>query len=82
MPLMIAISGYGQPENRSAALAAGFDIHLIKPVDNDALEKVISHAIRLQRLARLKQAAQTLVGQGGVEERDRALLDASLDRAL
>jgi len=36
-PRLIAVTGYGQPEDRRQALAAGFDHHLPKPVDADAL---------------------------------------------
>ena len=32
-PLLIAISGYGQPEDRQRSLAVGFDHHLVKPID-------------------------------------------------
>ena len=32
-PLLVALTGYGQPEDRRRALAAGFDGHLTKPVD-------------------------------------------------
>ena len=35
--LIIAVSGYGQPEDLSRSKEAGFDHHLIKPVDYDAL---------------------------------------------
>jgi two-component system, chemotaxis family, CheB/CheR fusion protein len=35
--LMIALTGYGQREDRDAARRAGFDTHLVKPVDFDAL---------------------------------------------
>jgi PAS domain S-box-containing protein len=31
--LLIAPTGYGQPEDRSHSLAAGFDLHVTKPVD-------------------------------------------------
>ena len=37
----IALSGYASNESRTEALAAGFDAHLAKPVDIDALEKKI-----------------------------------------
>jgi len=35
--LLIALTGYGQREDREAARRAGFDTHLVKPVDFDAL---------------------------------------------
>jgi CheY-like chemotaxis protein len=35
--LIVAISGYGQDEDRSRSRAAGFDQHLVKPVDYDVL---------------------------------------------
>ena len=34
---VIAMSGYGQEEDRHRALAAGFDDYLTKPVDQDTL---------------------------------------------
>ena len=37
MPVMIALTGYGQPEDRARTRAAGFDHHLTKPVDVEAL---------------------------------------------
>jgi CheY-like chemotaxis protein len=40
-PYMIAITGYGSPEDRQRALDAGFDAHLVKPVDFDALTTVL-----------------------------------------
>ena len=39
--VLIAISGYGQPEARQRALDAGFDEHLTKPVAPDRLVQVI-----------------------------------------
>jgi two-component system CheB/CheR fusion protein len=30
---LIAVTGYGEPHDRRRALAAGFDQHLVKPVD-------------------------------------------------
>jgi PAS domain S-box-containing protein len=34
---LIAISGYGQPDDRERCRQAGFDHHLVKPVENSAL---------------------------------------------
>jgi two-component system CheB/CheR fusion protein len=41
-PTAIAITGYGQPEDRARALAAGFDHHLVKPVDPEMLLRLIA----------------------------------------
>ena len=35
---LVAITGYGQESDRERSRAAGFDAHLVKPVDMDALE--------------------------------------------
>jgi signal transduction histidine kinase/ActR/RegA family two-component response regulator len=34
---LVALTGYGQPDDRRLALEAGFDAHLVKPVDPPAL---------------------------------------------
>lgn len=39
--LLIAMSGYGQPEDRDRSFAAGFDRHLIKPVDPRRLARLL-----------------------------------------
>ncbi len=39
---LIALTGYGQPEDRDEALAAGFDLHLTKPVDPQQLAKILA----------------------------------------
>ncbi|MBA3589709.1 ATP-binding protein [Methylibium sp.] len=35
--LLVALTGYGQPEDRARSAAAGFDLHAVKPVDVQAL---------------------------------------------
>ncbi|HEV8579351.1 MAG TPA: response regulator [Thermoanaerobaculia bacterium] len=39
---MIALTGYGQEEDRQRAMAAGFDAHLTKPADLDALRRMLA----------------------------------------
>jgi signal transduction histidine kinase len=41
-PFLIALSGYGQDEDRKRAQKAGFDRHLIKPVDLTNLQEALS----------------------------------------
>jgi CheY-like chemotaxis protein len=38
---MIAMTGYGQPEEAEGGLAAGFDRYLVKPVDPDVLAEML-----------------------------------------
>ena len=40
--VFIAISGYGQDEDRRRSKEAGFDHHLVKPIDNNALLTLLS----------------------------------------
>jgi two-component system, sensor histidine kinase len=40
--LLVAATGWGQPADKEAALRAGFDHHLVKPVDTDALQRILA----------------------------------------
>jgi CheY-like chemotaxis protein len=40
--LLIALTGYGQPDDVKRAMAAGFNAHLVKPVDPDDLAKTLA----------------------------------------
>jgi signal transduction histidine kinase/CheY-like chemotaxis protein len=39
--VLVALTGYGQPEDRARALEAGFDAHVVKPIELDQLEKLL-----------------------------------------
>ncbi len=39
---LVALTGYGLPEDRQRALDAGFDVHLVKPVNLTALTEVLA----------------------------------------
>ena len=41
---LVAVTGYGQAEDRQRALAAGFDFHVTKPVDAAMLEELLGPA--------------------------------------
>ena len=40
--VLVAVTGYGQEQDRKAALEAGFDHHLVKPVDMEKLTEVLA----------------------------------------
>lgn len=40
-PFLVALTGYGRPEDRQRAADAGFDAHLVKPVDPVQLTEVL-----------------------------------------
>jgi len=46
--LLIAITGWGQEQDKRRALAAGFDQHLTKPIDPSGLEALLQAAARQQ----------------------------------
>ncbi|AKJ26728.1 hybrid sensor histidine kinase/response regulator [Caldimonas brevitalea] len=41
-PVLIALTGWGQEDDKRRSKEAGFDFHLVKPVDPDALEKLLA----------------------------------------
>jgi CheY-like chemotaxis protein len=41
---IVAVTGYGRHEDRQMSAAAGFDAHLVKPVEFDALARVLASA--------------------------------------
>ena len=49
--LLVAVTGYGQEEDRRRAAEAGFDAHLVKPADPLALQELLAQAERCNRLA-------------------------------
>jgi CheY-like chemotaxis protein len=40
--VLVALTGWGQDEDRQRSREAGFDFHLVKPVEPAALEKLLS----------------------------------------
>lgn len=41
LPLLVALTGYGSPADQQASRDVGFDAHLTKPVDLDALQALL-----------------------------------------
>jgi CheY-like chemotaxis protein len=49
--VLIAITGWGQEQDKRRALAAGFDHHLTKPIDPSRLEALLQSAALRQPAA-------------------------------
>ncbi len=47
--LLAALTGYGQPEDRRRALEAGFDIHLVKPLDFAKFTEILNERFAAHR---------------------------------
>jgi CheY-like chemotaxis protein len=39
--VLVALTGWGQEEDRRKSIGAGFNAHMVKPVDLDALTKLL-----------------------------------------
>ncbi len=44
--VLIALTGWGQPEDQRKSSEAGFDAHMVKPIDHDALLKLLGELTR------------------------------------
>jgi signal transduction histidine kinase len=49
---LVAVTGYGQPEDRIRALEAGFDTHVVKPLSEAALREALDPARLAERFGR------------------------------
>lgn len=46
---LVAVTGWGQEEDRRNTAQAGFDQHMVKPVDLESLDKLMAHMRAGQR---------------------------------
>jgi CheY-like chemotaxis protein len=44
--VLIALTGWGQDQDKQNAIAAGFDVHMTKPVDPGEVEKLLEQLLR------------------------------------
>jgi CheY-like chemotaxis protein len=44
--ILIALTGYGQPDDRRRAESAGFDVHLVKPIEVDRLDALLADCMK------------------------------------
>ena len=54
---LVALTGWGQPKDRKRTVEAGFDAHLVKPVDQNTLLKTLHEVIAPRPQARTDRGA-------------------------
>ncbi|HLV67340.1 MAG TPA: EAL domain-containing protein [Polyangiaceae bacterium] len=79
---VVLITGDPAVSTAIQALEYGAFHYLTKPVNSEALERVLEKAVQVHRLARVKQKAAELFGNDNALGADRAGIEASFDRAL
>lgn len=79
---VVLITGAPDVATAMQAVRLGALVYLTKPVDLDEMRSIVARAVRLRRIARLKEEALSLLGQGGLGVSDRLGLEASFDRAI
>jgi two-component system, sensor histidine kinase len=60
--MLVALTGYGTPDARERSRQAGFDHHLIKPVNPEALEELLRTEAVSERESRSRRAAEGAAG--------------------
>jgi len=59
----VALSGHSLDEDKARAHTAGFDVHVTKPIDVDALDGIVARALAARaRDARRRRQAPPLPG--------------------
>ena len=48
-PVLVAVTGYGQPSDRERTEAAGFHGHIVKPVDFGELTQLLDRLLAEER---------------------------------
>jgi EAL domain-containing protein (putative c-di-GMP-specific phosphodiesterase class I) len=79
---VVLVTGSPDLESAMQAVKLGALLYLTKPIDMEELKRVMARAVRLGRIARLKQEAFSLSHQGGFGGRDLLALEATFERAL
>jgi CheY-like chemotaxis protein len=54
--VLIAVTGWDHEENRRRIVAAGFDAHLVKPVDPGTVADLLASRLRAPQVARAAEA--------------------------
>lgn len=59
---LVALTGYGSAEQRAAAAAAGFDLHITKPADPERLSEVIAAGRRRSSVTGVQDVTTSGIG--------------------
>jgi len=79
---VILVTGSPDVQTAIQAVQLGALQYLTKPVNLEELKRILQRAVRLGRIARLKQEAFTLLSDGALGGGDLLALEASFERAL
>jgi two-component system CheB/CheR fusion protein len=79
-PAVIAVTGYGQDDDRARSLQAGFDAHVTKPLQQDALLGLLSRLS--DKIGRAHDAPARDSAAKWSDTDARALAETLLDRSL
>jgi EAL domain-containing protein (putative c-di-GMP-specific phosphodiesterase class I) len=79
---VILITGGPAIESAVEAMEYGALLYLIKPIEGQELEDVVTRAVRLHQMARIKREALELFHMDGKALGDRASLEARFESAL
>lgn len=79
---VVLITGAPDVATAMQAVRLGALLYLTKPVDLEEMRSTVAKAVRLRRIARLKEEALSMLSQGGLGVSDRLGLEASFDRAI
>lgn len=79
---VVLITGAPDVATAMQAVRLGALVYLTKPVDLEEMRSIVARAVRLRRIARLKEEALSLLNEGGLGVSDRLGLEASFDRAV
>ena len=79
---VVLVTGAPDVDTAMQAVRLGALLYLTKPVDLEEIKHAVARAVRLRRIARIKQEALGLVNAGGLGLSDRLSLEAGFDRVL
>ena len=57
--MLLAVTGYGQEEDRRRSREAGFDHHLVKPMDLDSLRRLLDRGAEALRRDSQRMGAES-----------------------